>query len=206
MMSSPLKRKASFSAMAPPNMTPVVADPSVAMDVDDTPHLNSRTRKRFRDDRPDEKTVYGELRDLQCIGNQWQILTREENTLRLLYTAQQRQASTPSMEINDDNSNNENENENSDSAEQESRPSPETIDPRQQTLLKFFKPTKSSCPSGSSQGTSQRPSARITAETNGFAQPFSSQMSSPIGSMGVEDTRSPSSGTTGTDMDIEMSD
>lgn len=118
------------------------------------------------------------------------------------------------MKINDDNNNNNNENENEDEnedenldlAEQESLPSPETIDPRQQTLLKFFKPTQSTCPSGSSHGTSQRPGARLTAETNGFAQPFSFQMNSPVGSMGVEDTRSPSSETTGTDMDIDMSD
>lgn len=57
----PLKRKASFSTFPTPDMTPVVEGPSVTMD--DAPHMNSRTRKRFRDDRPEEKIVYGKLAD-----------------------------------------------------------------------------------------------------------------------------------------------
>lgn len=55
-----LKRKASFSAMATPNLAPVVAGPSVVMEDVPQQHLHSRTRKRFRDDRPDEQTVYRE--------------------------------------------------------------------------------------------------------------------------------------------------
>lgn len=51
-----LKRKASFPTIAA--VTPFCPE---AVVVDDTPrHLNSRTRKRFRNDRPDDQTVYGE--------------------------------------------------------------------------------------------------------------------------------------------------
>ena len=49
-----LKRKASF----PPNVAPVIAGPSVSMD-DAPQHLHCRTRKRFRNDRPDDDTIYG---------------------------------------------------------------------------------------------------------------------------------------------------
>ena len=50
-----LKRKASYPAMAPSN------GPALAAGLDDTPrHLNSRTRKRFRNDRPSDEVVYGE--------------------------------------------------------------------------------------------------------------------------------------------------
>lgn len=51
-----LKRKASFSSEVLHNQS---RDTQPIADVPH--HLNSRTRKRFRDDRPDQQTVYGEL-------------------------------------------------------------------------------------------------------------------------------------------------
>ncbi|KAL1966630.1 hypothetical protein VTN77DRAFT_4041 [Rasamsonia byssochlamydoides] len=105
-----LKRKASFPTLASSNGTPFCPD---AVVIDETPrHLNSRTRKRFRNDRPDDQTVY-------------------ENTLRLLFSAQKEQASSPSPSLDEPMS---------------PSPSPEAepIDPRQQTLLKFFKPVRAS--------------------------------------------------------------
>lgn len=52
-----LKRKASFPSAVSMGMG-TYPDPHVY--INDVPrHLNSRTRKRFRDDRPDEQTIYG---------------------------------------------------------------------------------------------------------------------------------------------------
>lgn len=54
-----LKRKASLSAInSPASPTPL---PGYTFAMDDSPkHLHSRTRKRFRNDRPDEKVIYGQ--------------------------------------------------------------------------------------------------------------------------------------------------
>ncbi|KAJ5601985.1 hypothetical protein N7510_011519 [Penicillium lagena] len=103
-----LKRKASFSAALPSSpLTPVNEWPAA---VDTTKHLHSRTRKRFRNDRPNDALVY-------------------QNTLRWIFSAQQQRANpmpTPDPEAMD------------------SEPSPSTpsdaIDPRQKTLLQFFRP------------------------------------------------------------------
>ncbi|GIJ82735.1 hypothetical protein Asppvi_001246 [Aspergillus pseudoviridinutans] len=105
-----LKRKASFSALSPINTVPVVAGPSRM--VEDSPrHLHSRTRKRFRDDRPDEKVVY-------------------ENTLRWLFNAQKHQHGPAPPIVQDED----------EDADMDSEPLPpsEITDPRQQTLHKFF--------------------------------------------------------------------
>lgn len=52
------KRKASFSAIVSP-ITPGTV-PGDSPTIDETPkHLNSRTRKRFRDNRPSDEVVYG---------------------------------------------------------------------------------------------------------------------------------------------------
>ncbi|EED15188.1 conserved hypothetical protein [Talaromyces stipitatus ATCC 10500] len=79
-------------------------------------HLNSRTRKRVRDNRPDQQTVYA-------------------NTLRILYQAQKE----PTLSYPSD--------EPSPSSQPPSEP--EALDPRQQTLLKFFRPAPA--PSSSMQ-------------------------------------------------------
>lgn len=184
-----LKRKASFSAFPTPDMTPVVAGPSVTMD--DAPHMNSRTRKRFRDDRPEEKIVYGKLADKSTEQFRDEKLTWIENTLRWLYSAQQRQESATI------NTNTEEENENLDS---EPLPAPETIDPRQQTLHRFFKSTPSSAPSSHTT----RQSAGPIQTGNGLLQPYSHDMNSPGVSMGSDDNRSPSSRLMGADMDMDV--
>lgn len=57
-----LKRKASFSAASPSSPLSLVSEWPTAVD---TPkHLHSRTRKRFRDDRPNDAVVYRE--DIPC--------------------------------------------------------------------------------------------------------------------------------------------
>lgn len=104
-----LKRKASFSAMSPLNTMPVVAGPSRI--VEDSPrHLHSRTRKRFKDDRPDEKVIY-------------------ENTLRWLFNAQKHQHGPPPVVQDEDED---------EDMDPEPLPPSEITDPRQQTLHKFF--------------------------------------------------------------------
>ncbi|KAE8132489.1 hypothetical protein BDV38DRAFT_261114 [Aspergillus pseudotamarii] len=105
-----LKRKASFSGIYSPDAAPVIAGRSLMMD--DTPkHLNSRTRKRYRNDRPDDKIVY-------------------DNTLRWLFTAQQQQGPIAYADETIDKD-----------MESDSLPS-EIADPRQQTLHKFFQPSR----------------------------------------------------------------
>ncbi|EEA22868.1 hypothetical protein TMatcc_001724 [Talaromyces marneffei ATCC 18224] len=101
-----LKRKASFSSE-------VLHGRSFDMQpiADVSHHLNSRTRKRFRDNRPDQQTVYA-------------------NTLRLLYQAQKEPISAAPSD------------EHSPSVELPSER--EALDPRQQTLLEFFRPTPAS--------------------------------------------------------------
>ncbi|KAA8647388.1 uncharacterized protein ATNIH1004_006081 [Aspergillus tanneri] len=106
-----LKRKASFPIIASSNVESFMTGPSLMMD-DSPKHLGSRTRKRFRNDRPEDKVVY-------------------ENTLRWLFSAQQQQESAaPSLDEHEN-------------MELESLPSSEIVDPRQQTLHKFFQLSQS---------------------------------------------------------------
>ncbi|OJJ46947.1 hypothetical protein ASPZODRAFT_15636 [Penicilliopsis zonata CBS 506.65] len=103
-----LKRKASFPALMSPE--PMAID-SYDSTVDGTPkHLHSRTRKRFRDDRPSDETIY-------------------EKTLRWLFSAQKQQQQQQQTTVDED-------------MDLEPLPSPEPVDPRQQTLLKFFRPSR----------------------------------------------------------------
>ncbi|OXV09669.1 hypothetical protein Egran_02569 [Elaphomyces granulatus] len=104
-----VKRKASFTTIASPG-TPCCSETIVT--IDETPkHLHSRTRKRFRDDRPDDETVY-------------------EKTIRLLFSAQKKLVSY-SLSSSDG------------STTLSSHPSlPEPMDPRQQTLRKYFQPSR----------------------------------------------------------------
>jgi hypothetical protein len=62
---------------------------------DDTPsaqHLNSRTRKRHRDDRPDENVVYGAsgtwLGGFACLSDLADVCRRAASTIQRLYDAQ----------------------------------------------------------------------------------------------------------------------
>lgn len=65
-----LKRKASFTTLTSPRpsssynatVSPVPVCPGDVITIDETPrHLHSRTRKRFKNDRPDDQSLYGEL-------------------------------------------------------------------------------------------------------------------------------------------------
>ncbi|KAL2013184.1 hypothetical protein VTN00DRAFT_709 [Thermoascus crustaceus] len=77
-----LKRKASFTMTSSSNATP--SFPGAVVTLDEPPrHLNSRTRKRFRNDRPDDQTVY-------------------ENTLRWLFSAQKKQQQVTSLPMDED--------------------------------------------------------------------------------------------------------
>ncbi|KAL5341234.1 hypothetical protein BJX70DRAFT_395957 [Aspergillus crustosus] len=76
-----LKRKASFPGITPYQLAQGTPD---RLTMDENPkHLHSRTRKRVRNDRPDEQTVY-------------------ENTLRWLFNAQQRAHQNPSTPAEQD--------------------------------------------------------------------------------------------------------
>jgi hypothetical protein len=125
-----VKRKASFTTIASPGT------PCCSETIDETPkHLHSRTRKRFRDDRPDDETVYGEigpsailLAGLSCMIHIR--LTVPEKTIRLLFSAQKKSVSY-SLSSSDE------------STTLSSPPSlPEPLDPRQQTLRKYFQPSR----------------------------------------------------------------
>ncbi|KAL4766017.1 uncharacterized protein BDW70DRAFT_155666 [Aspergillus foveolatus] len=124
-----LKRKASFPSIASPQL------PQSAIDrrfMDDSPkHLHCRTRKRVRNDRPDDQAVYGGLSRLPPNGFPDSMLTLEtDKTLRWLFTAQQRVQQIPIPPI---------EPEQDENMEPEAPPA---FDPRQQTLLQFFRPTQ----------------------------------------------------------------
>ncbi|PWY78556.1 hypothetical protein BO94DRAFT_626579 [Aspergillus sclerotioniger CBS 115572] len=160
-----LKRKASISGLASPSPAPILAGQSFMSD--DTPkHLHSRTRKRFRNDRPDDEVVY-------------------ENTLRWLFTAQQHQASTPAT---------------NEEAEPEHVPSPEIVDPRQQTLLKFFRPSQSFASNRLNKLDQQ--TKNIAQEKPTSWQSQNLNFSSPATSVGWS-TSSPSSQPTSSDMDMD---
>ncbi|KAL1998560.1 hypothetical protein VTN02DRAFT_5967 [Thermoascus thermophilus] len=120
-----LKRKASFTMIASSEATP--SFPGTVAMLDEPPrHLNSRTRKRFRNDRPDDQTVY-------------------ENTLRWLYSAQKKQQQVASHNPMDE-----------DTSMNPEPSEPEPFDPRQQTLHKFFQPARAVSSSTNASSVPQR--------------------------------------------------
>ncbi|CAI7621064.1 Ribonucleoprotein LSM domain eukaryotic/archaea-type [Penicillium manginii] len=123
-----LKRKASFSAMPSSPFVPASSDWEMT---DSSKHLHSRTRKRFRDGRPNEEAVYAK-------------------TLRWIFSAQKQQ-NEPSMDTCDE--------------VMDSEPT-ETIDPRQQSLLRFFQPRTQSGPSFKPSREALAPRANETAVGN----------------------------------------
>ncbi|KAL2823701.1 hypothetical protein BDW59DRAFT_163070 [Aspergillus cavernicola] len=139
-----LKRKASFSTITSPQPTQSVIDRPF---IDDSPkHLHCRTRKRVRNDRPDDQTVY-------------------ENTLRWLFTAQQRaQMPTPPADRDE---------------EMEPKPPTAIVDPRQQTLFRFFRPVQPSHPPCPSTPTNQSPRDASRGSTE-FLQGHSIGSVSPL--------------------------
>ncbi|KAL4891624.1 hypothetical protein BDV59DRAFT_61505 [Aspergillus ambiguus] len=161
-----LKRKASLSAIGSPDSPTVL--PGCGFMMDDSPkHLHSRTRKRFRNDRPDEKVVYA-------------------NTLRWLFTAQQNHQTLPPMSITDEGND----------VEYESLPTPETLDPRQQTLHKFFQPSQPTFHPTKIQANTQ--------SDNSFLQPHIFSTSSSTITPEGSDMTSPSSREPYTDIDMDM--
>ncbi|KAF7715569.1 Uncharacterized protein PECH_000457 [Penicillium ucsense] len=167
-----VKRKASLSGPAPSTAwsTPSSWGPS-----NGSAELPSRTRKRFRNGRPDDEVVY-------------------EKTLRWIYSAQQQQPLTTPMDIADDAM-----------TDAEQGTTPEAVDPRQQSLLRFFQPR-------SEQSSSFRPSPEaLAARANETAvhrddllrhQAFS-QLHASESTSGSE-TLSPGFLNTDTDMEMEM--
>ncbi|TPR08255.1 WD domain, G-beta repeat family protein [Aspergillus niger] len=143
-----LKRKASVPSLTSSNPAPVLSRPSFVAD-DSPKHLHSRTRKRFRNDRPDDEVVYDE----------------DEAT------------------------------------EPEPVPSSEIVDPRQQTLLKFFRPSQSTPSHIRMNKLDQQSNHVIPLQTTTFQSP-NFNLSSPVTSTGWS-TSSPPSQLTGSDMDMD---
>ncbi|KAE8378913.1 hypothetical protein BDV26DRAFT_260531 [Aspergillus bertholletiae] len=165
-----LKRKASFPGNYSPDVAPVIAGRSWMMD-DSPKHLNSRTRKRYRNDRPDDKVVY-------------------ENTLRWLFTAQQQQGPIPHTDDNIDE-------------DMESDPLPsETIDPRQQTLHKFFQPSRPLSSQPRPKHDMQQ-TDNIPRTNTGFAKRHDLDAISNVASVDSS-AASPSSQSTPVDMEVRM--
>jgi len=74
-----LKRKASFSAMPSSPFAPASSDWDMT---DSSKHLHSRTRKRFRDGRPNDEAVYGECSSLpMCAQCQYPALSNKQPSL-----------------------------------------------------------------------------------------------------------------------------
>ncbi|KAJ5094233.1 hypothetical protein N7456_010094 [Penicillium angulare] len=107
-----LKRKVSFSGASSSPFASASCDIDM---IDSSKHLNSRTRKRFRDGRPNDEVVY-------------------EKTLRWIFSAQQQQNEV-SMDTSEETM-----------EEATSLENPEAVDPRQQSLLRFFQPRGQQAP------------------------------------------------------------
>ncbi|OJD21204.1 hypothetical protein ACJ73_07458 [Blastomyces percursus] len=133
-----LKRKASFTTITSPrshssptyhnhnhnhNQTSPIPMPflgTATITVDEPPrHLHSRTRKRFRNDRPDDQSIY-------------------DKTLQWLFSAQQKpniSQNTPESRLGASTA---------DDVPDEQQQSPPPLDPNQQTLQRFFQPLRGS--------------------------------------------------------------
>ncbi|KKZ61076.1 hypothetical protein EMCG_04320 [[Emmonsia] crescens] len=132
-----LKRKASFTTITSPgsyssyhNQTSPIPIPflgTTKITVDEPPrHLHSRTRKRFRNDRPDEQSIYDKT--LQWLFSaQRKPQSQSQNNLAMFCSE-----STPVASAEGE------ENAAAAAAEQPS------LDPNQQTLQRFFQPVRAS--------------------------------------------------------------
>ncbi|KAK2742514.1 hypothetical protein FQN55_007800 [Onygenales sp. PD_40] len=119
-----LKRKASFSTITSPNSYSTYNNPTApipflagaTITIDEPPrHLHSRTRKRFRNDRPDDQTIFNK-------------------TLHWLFSAQKKHQHNTLPTSPDDSA----------ASEEPSPFQSSTPDPNQQTLRKFFQPVQPS--------------------------------------------------------------
>lgn len=158
-----LKRKASYTTIISPrsasssynaSVTPVPFMTGDVITIDEKPkHMHSRTRKRFKNDRPDKQTIYSETTRsldfrLQPVKTDYSI----DKTMQFLYSAQKQLkhcdssvSSTPT-----------------DTDEDETMKTlPTTLDPTQLSLRKFFQPAHTSIPalSGSTANNTQKGTA-----------------------------------------------
>ncbi|KAF4761756.1 hypothetical protein N7455_002784 [Penicillium solitum] len=164
-----LKRKASFTAL--PNSPSVPAPSEWGMVIDGSTHLHSRTRKRFRDDRPSDKVIY-------------------QNTLRWIFSAQKQQESTQATDMDTMDS-------------EPTLETPEDVDPRQQTLHRFFqqKPQQSSSFRPSRSALAPRANETALAQEDLLRRQAFNQMSSGDSS---SESNSPGSNQMGADVDMDM--
>ncbi|OQE46050.1 hypothetical protein PENCOP_c001G02251 [Penicillium coprophilum] len=163
-----LKRKASFTAL-PTN--PSVATPNEWGVGAESPHLHSRTRKRFRDGRPSDQMIY-------------------QNTLRWIFSAQKQQDSAQATDMDTMDS-------------EPTLETPETVDPRQQTLHRFFQQKPQQPPSFRPSRQALAPRANETAFTQEdlLRRQAFNQMSSGDSS---SESNSPGSNQMGADVDMDM--
>ncbi|KAJ5888273.1 hypothetical protein N7495_008314 [Penicillium taxi] len=173
-----LKRKASFTAI-PSN--PFAPAPSKWEAVDNTKHLHSRTRKRFRDDRPSDEQIYGNANEAPA------------KTLRWIFSAQKQQdaleadACNEAMDI------------------EESPFTAETVDPRQQTLLQFFQPRAQPSSPFKPSREALAPRANETAiSQEDYLRREAFQQTSSTGSLNSSETTSTTFGQIDTDMEMEI--
>ncbi|KAK2858430.1 hypothetical protein FQN49_004744 [Arthroderma sp. PD_2] len=182
-----LKRKASFSTLLSPrsstsfydhNVSPIPCSLDDAMVIDETPqHLHSRTRKRFRNDRPDEQAVY-------------------DNTLRWLFSAQKQadnnEVHTMSATGSGDSPQNVDPNT---SSQDDSMNSSLKPDPLQKTLHHFFRPASAPARVSSSQAqTTSNTTTSLSTPSNAVSQASCSRTSSSIWSGDASVSPHPSAG------------
>ncbi|KAJ5131043.1 uncharacterized protein N7515_007082 [Penicillium bovifimosum] len=161
-----LKRKASFTAL--PTSQGVPAPSEWGMAINGNTHLHSRTRKRFRDDRPSDEVIY-------------------QNTLRWIFSAQ-KQPQPTDMDTMDSEPTSE---------------TPEPVDPRQQTLHRFFQQTTQRSTPFRPSRQALAPRANETALTQEYIlrrQAF--DQTSSVGS--ASERNSPGFDTMGADVDMDM--
>ncbi|KAJ6044089.1 uncharacterized protein N7446_002286 [Penicillium canescens] len=166
-----LKRKAEIAAV--PSSPSVPAPSEWAMMIDGNNYLHSRTRKRFRDDRPSDQVIY-------------------QNTLRWIFSAQKQQVPARTIEMDTMDS-------------EPTLETPEEVDPRQQTLHRFFQPTpqQSSSFRPSRQALAPRANETALAQEDSLRRRAFDQMN-PVNSSSTSDSNSPGFNQMGADMDMDM--
>ncbi|EGC48707.1 conserved hypothetical protein [Histoplasma capsulatum var. duboisii H88] len=171
-----LKRKASFTTITSPrphsssiylnrdqtSPTPMPFLGTATITVDEPPrHLHSRTRKRFRNDRPDEQTIY-------------------DKTLQWLFSAQRQPQSTAEPTLGTSTA---------EALKQQQQQQPPPLDPNQHTLQRFFQPVRTSrndtqsnihshgFKNGMSPATSHMPNNRVPIPSHAPAEGSGGNMS-----------------------------
>ncbi|KAJ5294386.1 hypothetical protein N7508_009207 [Penicillium antarcticum] len=193
-----LKRKADFAAV--PSSPSIAAPSEWGMVIDGNNHLHSRTRKRFRDDRPSDQVIYRTCFFLAPISHETPLdrivlqrcLQTTENTLRWIFSAQKQQVPASTVEM--------------DTMESEAAlEAPVEVDPRQQTLHRFFQPTpqQSSPFRPSRQALAPRANETALAQEDILRRRAFEQMTS-ADSSSTSDSNSPGFNQMGADVDMDM--